>query len=398
LNDLQPRSLKVLDFSTHLSGSVATRILASLGATVVKMEHPKRGDGNRFTEPEIQGEALFHLVLNAEKRSAAFDRRSPEWPAVFAASAKWADVVVVGGSPSEIERRGLDFDAFREANDEIVHCLITGYGERGPWSEVPSHGLNTDALAGLVPLARDDNGMWEVRSDYRSYGTTLAGFNAAIGILEGVRRKNEGLRAQEIAVSIWESAMFWQWRDVSLRANGQGSMTAYRDLGARYGVYLTADELPILVCPIEKKFWEKFCELTGLGHAFASKGSWSRNGMDYGKDDGAERQSIAECIRQQPLAHWVEAFEESGVPYSAIYELDEALASLQATAMEILIPMRVADQTIQIPRVPIRVAGQPPVEEATLPGLGEFTDTFLAQLFPERMEATIANTDNPTGV
>ena len=86
----------VVDFSTHWSGPFASHILTDLGADVVKVENPSIGDGNRGLDPMIDGVGMVHVALNAGTRSLAFDRRSPDWPAVVGALARWADVVIVG--------------------------------------------------------------------------------------------------------------------------------------------------------------------------------------------------------------------------------------------------------------------------------------------------------------
>src|SRR3954454_2122613 len=102
-------SLRVVDFSTHLSGPLATHLLTELGATVVKVENPRTGDGNRAIFEVGGGMGLFHLALNSGARSLAVDRRSELWPEVVAAAARWADVVVVGARPLDARKRGTDF-------------------------------------------------------------------------------------------------------------------------------------------------------------------------------------------------------------------------------------------------------------------------------------------------
>ena len=281
--------VKVLDYSTHLSGPFASRLLAHLGADVVKVENPSRGDGNRNTEPLTRGESVMHLALNPSKRSIAFNWKDPQWPEIFRASAIWSDVVIVGGTPSEVARRGLDFESFVAVNPNIVYCLITGYGDNGPWCESPSHGLNTDVLAGVVPIEVVD-GAPNVRDDFRTSGSTLAGYNAALGILEGLRRRDQGLGPQKVTTSLWESALFWHWRDSTMAANSGDRMTNYRDMGPRYAVYETADERFILLCPIEQKFWQRFCRIAELPAGYEEKGSWHRNGMDYGNEE--DRKSV----------------------------------------------------------------------------------------------------------
>src|SRR5262245_48984534 len=123
---------RVVDFSVHFSGPIASRHLAQLGADVLKVEAPRRGDGNRWDSPKVGDTSALHFYLSAGARSLEFDGRSPEWPALVKAAAEWADVVVVGNTPARAEKLGIDLTTISAHNPEIVYCAITGYGLAGP--------------------------------------------------------------------------------------------------------------------------------------------------------------------------------------------------------------------------------------------------------------------------
>ncbi len=378
--------IKVLDLSSHWSGSVASRHLVHLGADVVKLENPNYGDGNRGLGPYVAGEGMSHIALNAGKRSVAVDRRSADWTETLRRSARWADVVIVGSQPGAARTRGLDFTSFVEMNDRVVYCNISGYGETGPWADFPLHGLNGDVVSGLVPIEMRD-GMPVPRADYRSVGSTLAGIEAAIGILEGLRRRDLGLGAQCVTTSVWESAMFWQWRDVMTMANtGQPSL-AYADLGSRYAMYATADDRVVLVCPIERKFWESFCDILDLPTAWKAEGSWDKSGMDWGHGRTLERATIAERFRQHPLGYWLIHLERGGVPFSPLYTVLEAVDTEQARAVGVMGVTTVNGQDVRVPNIPLHVStsgvtpgAQEPERIPPPPILGADTATFLDDL------------------
>ncbi|MBA2933021.1 CoA transferase [Sphingomonas sp. CGMCC 1.13654] len=380
-----PTQLKVLDVSTHWSGSMASRHLAHLGADVVKLENPKIGDGNRALAPLIANEGMSHLVLNAGKRSVAIDRRSDQWDDVLRRAVEWADIFIVGSQPGIAKRRSLDFEAIAALNPRIVYCNISGYGELGPWADYPLHGLNGDAAAGLVDVAIAD-GLPQAAETYRSVGTSLAGLHAALGILEAVRRRDQGGGAQRVSASVWESSMFWQWRDVTTRLNDGVSAPAYADLGSRYAMYQTADDRVILVCPIERKFWEPFCDLLDLPTDWKVAGDWSASGMDWGKGRIDERRLIAERMRSKPMSEWIAAFDGAGIPFSPLYAVEEAARTPQAGMLSVMARMRLGDRTISVPNVPIHIgdlAGQDPRgrdEIGAAPRLGEHTAEFLREI------------------
>jgi crotonobetainyl-CoA:carnitine CoA-transferase CaiB-like acyl-CoA transferase len=380
---MQPQAgPKIVDFATHFSGPLAAVLLAELGADVIKVENPTVGDGNRGVGPMIAGESMAHIALNRGKRSLAISPHSPQWPDVVRRCAAWADAVIVSGQPAALEKRGLTFEALVDANPQLVYCTVTGYGESGPWREFPSHGLNTDAWAGLVPVDWSDCQPGP-RRDYRSAGTTLAGLHAALGISAALYRRDHGGGPQRVSVSIWESAMWWSWRDVATRSNLGEPWLAYRDLGSRYAMYRTADERAVLVCPAERRFWTAFCELLDLPDQFARRGDWGESGMDWGETYDDERIAIAERIAQRSLDVWADAFARAEIPFAPMLTLDEALASEQARAVGVLAETEVNGQRVTVARTPITIAApDAPQQEPLLPApaLGAHTDELLQEL------------------
>ncbi len=133
----------------------------------------------------------MHVTLGAGARSIAIDKRSPHFGTVVDAAINWADAVVVGARPIDAARMGLDFACVAKVNPDVVYCLISGYGENGPWQDFTAHGQTMDAMAGLVPIEWVD-GTPRTPAGWRSSGTTLAGIYAALGIMYALYRKARG--------------------------------------------------------------------------------------------------------------------------------------------------------------------------------------------------------------
>jgi len=370
--------MRVVDFSTHLSGPLASSLLRDLGAEVVKVEHPRTGDGLRDLPPLIAGVGKYHPAVNAGARSLAVSTRSPHWPEVVAACARWADIVIVGSRPEEARRRGLDFASLCAVSPRLVYCAITGYGTDGPWSGLPAHGQNVDAMAGLLPVEWVD-GQPTTPPGWRSTGTTLAGVFAALGALGGLHRQRVTGQAQFVAVSMWASAMWWSWRDLNLLANNGTRAVDYQSFGSRYAMYATRDGRAILVCPIERKFWERFCDVVGLPEGWRSRGRWGEGShADYGSDD--ERPTIAGALAAHDLAHWVEVLGAADVPFAPVLEVEEAMASAHAEANGVMRPVRVGDQQVVVAASPVRPPAAPDDPVPAAPGIGEHTDELLEEL------------------
>jgi crotonobetainyl-CoA:carnitine CoA-transferase CaiB-like acyl-CoA transferase len=389
------RSPKVADFSTHYSGPVASRHLVQLGADVIKVERPGVGDGNRGLPPiTAHGDSINHLYLNAGTRSLAVHPRSPAWPQVVKALACWADIVLVGNRPQATRARGIDYGTIAGHNDQIVYCLVTGYGLDGPLADAPAHGLQMDLQAGAVPIAWVD-GNPAPAPHYRSVGTTLAGIEAALGCLAALHRRDQGLGAQFVHVSVWESALAWQWRDLVTHANTGRPWTAYADLGPRYRMYAGSDGVPLLVCPMEKHFWERFCDVLGLPGSARSRGDWS-GGSDYGAAYEGEFELIKERMATRPAAEWHRRLEAADVPTAQVVEWDEAMYSEHAMANGAMAEYQHHGRTVPTPTAAVSVTSgvAPDADDSELarhhqakgdglsapPELGEHTLEVLREL------------------
>jgi len=374
----RPGLLKVVDFTRYMPGPVASRLLRDLGADVIKVENPKTGDATRGFYPYIHGEGLFHVSLNPGIRSLAMSSRAPEWTQVIHALARWADVMLVGGLPEGLQKLGIDFDALCKVNPRIVHCNVTGYGEEGPLRALPAHGLNPDAYAGIVPLEWRD-GLPFPHAAYHSAGAPLAGVFAALGILAALRRRDASGEPQRLSVSLFGAAIWWNWRNVGTFANLGENWFSYGTFGGRYATYETSDRKIILVCPIEKVFWQTFCTILGLPDEWKERGKWGRNEMDHGMDYPWERAEIATRIREKPRDHWEQEFVRAKIPFACVLTLEETLQSEQVRATGAMREVSVHGQKARIPSMPVHFAGAQE-EILSTPDLGEHTEEILAEL------------------
>ncbi len=356
------RGPRVADFSTHFSGPVCSRQMVQLGADVIKIEHPVYGDGNRSFPPLFEGDGLHHLHLNVGTRSFALEPGTAEWTRGVQAIATWADVVIVGNRPLTAARLGIDFASLQRINPELVYCLITGYGLEGEWAGLPAHGLNMDALAGTLALEWPE-ATPRVPHDYRSVGTTLAGIQAALGIYAALDRRHRGEGGQVVHVSIWEAALSWMWRDLVTHANTGRSWTAYQDLGSRYAVYATADAKAILVCPIEKRFWEKFCDVLELPPDLRARGDW-RSGTDAGAAYASmgEREQIQQRLRTRNAADWIARLVAADIPVAPVLDWREAMHSPHAEANGVMTRYGLHGHEVEVPTTPVSITSAAELE------------------------------------
>jgi crotonobetainyl-CoA:carnitine CoA-transferase CaiB-like acyl-CoA transferase len=376
-------TFKVADFSTHLSGPTASLFLRAAGAEVVKIENPRFGDGNRWMDssPQVGGGSIYHHAINWGAKSIAVDPQSDAWPEWVRALTQWADVVIVGGRPSDASRLGLDADTVQGINDQIIYCHISGYGDRGPWLERTAHGQNPDALAGLVDVMRTASGGFEPVG-WRPAGTSFAGVCAALGILGALYHREVTGHPLTVRTSLWEAALWWNWRELTAQATVGEKWGVVKDFGSRYAIYRTADDRPILLAPIEQKFWEAFCDAAGLTD-LRYRGDWSTR-YDFGsaERESAERTQIAEIIAAKTLDEWISILEETRVPFCEVLEASRVLETEQLRSIEMLVEIPGTDFVALRP--PVRLTGDETLEAIAarrrLPGLGEHTEEFRRRL------------------
>lgn len=387
---------RIVDFSTHLSGPLASRELVHLGADVIKVERPVHGDGNRALGAQVAGASGVHHAVSAGTRSLVLDRRSPQWRPVVDALVASADAVIVGARPEDAADRGLDFERLREVNPRIVYCAITGYGESGPWAARPAHGLQPDLMAGVVAVQHPD-GLPAVPEGYKAHGTALAGLWAAVGILSGLLRREREPGAHYVSVSIWEAALAWMWREGVNELNGLPQRASFQDLGSRYRLYEGSDGAAVLVCPIEQKYWVRFVDALGLPDALKAVGSWE-GGIDHGHGRVDEAAAIAARIATRPAAEWEDLLASAGVPVALVRDVLQAYRSPQADARGAVATVLADDgSAIGLPVPPLSVLEVGPADDpstaalaarhrcrasglAPAPALGQHGEQILAEL------------------
>ena len=269
------QGLRIIECS-QLGPAAITGPLVDLGAEVIKVEPPSGDYGREMTWPIVEGVSLLHLHVNRGKRSLVLDLRTEQGVEAFKELAKDADAVIEAMRPGGLERRGVGYTQLREVNPRIVFCTISGYGMTGPYRDLPSHGIAYDTWAGIVNVARDEDGFTYL-PEHVSIGINAGPLYGALGILAGVMRARstgEGCHL-EIAQSDAAAAVDWlrseTWKAYERpesevtgnKADGyerRAPGTAGMKEGVRYQVYETSDGRYVLFMASEQAFWRNFCQ------------------------------------------------------------------------------------------------------------------------------------------
>ena len=207
-------------------------------------------------------------------------------------------------------------------------------------------------------------------------------------MLAAVNARDRGAdHAQYLSVSLWHAAMWWSWRDTTMLANTGERWVDYTDLGSRYSLYETADDRVLLLAPIERKFWEPFCDIVGLPDEFKQRGDWAASGMEFGKGEAfePERREIARRVRERALEAWIPHFQRAEIPFAPVLTVQEALESDHAAANGIVRDTHLNGRSLKFPTSPVRIARDdagftPPAPTAAPPRIGEHTEELLREL------------------
>ena len=257
------QDIRVLDLSRLLPGPFCTRLFADMGADVIKIEEPVKGDYSRDFVPRRGDFACWFMEVNRNKKSMALDLKQEEDRKIFLELAKTAHVVVESYRPGVMEKLGVDFATVKKVNPKIVYCSITGYGKQGPLVKQADHDIGYQSLAGLISLSGEKDGKPSIPGVLAAdmQASALAGMSI-LAALRHAERTGEG---QEISISLFDiclalvpgvSATYFGNGFVNVRGNNWLS-----GANPNYNVYRTKDGRYMSVGCLEEKFWAKLCKV-----------------------------------------------------------------------------------------------------------------------------------------
>jgi formyl-CoA transferase len=217
----------VIDLSRVLAGPYCTQILGDLGATVIKVEQPGKGDDTRqFGPPYIAGESAYYLGLNRNKHSITLDFNAPEDKQRLLDLISTATVLVENFRPGTLERQGLGYETLRTLNPSLIYCSISGYGQTGPYVSRPGYDFVAQAESGIMAVTGEIDG--EPQRVGVPIADISAGMFACMAILAALHVRDRSGRGQHIDISLLESA-------VSLLSNVSSNHLISGEEAERYG-------------------------------------------------------------------------------------------------------------------------------------------------------------------
>lgn len=371
----------ILDLSVMTAGPVSTMLLGDLGADVIKVEEPKRGDlardlGNQF----VNGESVQFLSQNRNKRSLRLDLKSPAGRAVFLRLAKNADVIVENFRPGTVDRLGIGYDAVVAVNPKIIYASASAFGQSGPYAAWPANAPIVQAVAGLMDMTGEPGGL-PVR-----VGAPLPDFGAAAMLAFGIstallHRERTGV-GQQLDTSLLAAALFStiprdgetmrSGKSPARLGSGHPTMVPYRNYEGSDGAYFFA------ACFTEK-FWTNLCG--ALGKLELATDERFNNNTRRTANRHLIDAILEDAFVTQPAAHWVKTLSDADVPCALVQDYHTALTTdPQVRHIGAVVHMThpVAGELTNLAN-PVNLHGTPAQMRRPPPVLGEHTEEVLAE-------------------
>ena len=325
------QDIRVLDMSRLLPGPFCTRLFADMGADVIKIEEPVKGDYSRDFVPRRGDFACWFMEVNRNKKSVALDLKNEEERRLFLELAKTAQVVVESYRPGVMKKLGVDFETVKQVNPKIVYCSITGYGKQGPLVKQADHDIGYQSLAGLISLSGEKDGKPSIPGVLAAdmQASAMAGMSI-LAALHHAERTGEG---QEISLSLFDtclalvpgvSATYFGNGFVNMRGNNWLS-----GANPNYNVYRTKDGRYMSVGCLEEKFWKNLCGV--LERPDLIPVIQDETKYPWLKDE------LTAIIATKTMEEWVELAKGSDSCFAPVLNYDEALATGQAMADEMVL-------------------------------------------------------------
>lgn len=366
------QGIRILDLSWLLPGPYATMLLADLGAEVIKVEQPGRGDYAREMMPEM------FRAINPNKKSIALNLKDPGGCRLFYRLCATADIIIESFRPGVVKRLKVDYDTVKQYNPGIVYCSISGYGQDGPYASHPSHDITCLALSGGLSIPGDFNSP-PVRSGIPLADIAASMFSALSisAALIGQLRHGGG---SHIDISMTDSIISW----VGVRAGKylyEGITPEANEmphLSPTNRIFPTKDGRYLAIGAVEEVFWRKLCGALGREEWLADERFLT---VEKRKENwSALITLLEEVFRNMTLAECGELFAGTDLTWNPVYNISEAFSDPHIRHRGIIQEVDEGGKKVKRVRFPGKFSAFSPEAGSPVPSLGQHTESLLKEL------------------
>ena len=368
--------LVVLDLTRLQPGNYATMVMGDLGADVIKVEEPGRGDYVRWTPPMVGEMSAMHRVLNRNKRSVTLNLKKPEGADLLMKMVAGADVLIESFRPGVMDRLGVGFERLSEHSPGLVYAAITGYGQDGPYKDRAGHDLNYLAYGGVLGTGGPKDGPPTLPSV--QIADLSGAMMAVIGVMGALYRRNVTGKGDFIDVGMMDVAISWLALHVGpwfagapQLQRGQGYLNGGFPF---YRVYECSDGKHISVGALEPQFWSALCNALELPELIGDQFT-----------DEARRDEVHKILEEKFLSktrdEWSALLSELDTCVAPINDFEEMAIDPQVVARQMMAPAPIdGAPSWKDLGVAVKLKRNPGSLNLPAPGLGEHNDEVYGHL------------------
>jgi formyl-CoA transferase/CoA:oxalate CoA-transferase len=383
----------VVDLSRVLAAPFCTMLAADMGARVIKIEHPDRGDDTRAWGPPFdQGESAYFLSINRNKESVALDFKKPEGRVLLESIVERADVLVENFRPGTLERLGLDYASLSKRFPTLIYVSVSGFGHTGPRREEGGYDAIAQAEGGLMSITGVPDGP-PVRLGV-AIADIVAGMYAFQGLLLALRARDRTGKGQHVDIGLLDSAAsvltYQAARYFSTGESAERSGNQHRAI-APYDTFHTSDGV-IALAVGNDALWQRLCDVFERADLAADERFSTNAGRVTHRD--ALKPLLESLFQPRELQPTLATLRQAGIPCGAVRSVEEVMKDPQITAREMV-------QTVTHPTigeletlgVPTKLSDTPGSVRTAPPRLGEHTRAVLQDelgITDEKLESLVA--------
>jgi CoA:oxalate CoA-transferase len=372
--------IRVLDLTRVLAGPYASMVLGDLGADVIKIETPHGGDDSRGFGPFLNGESVYFISINRNKRSLSLNLKTETGKEVFRKLVQNADIILENFRPGTMERLGLGYDELTKINPRIIYAASSGFGHTGPFSNRAAYDLIVQGMGGIMSLtgAEEDEIPTRVGA---SIGDITAGLFTTIGILAALHHRTITGYGQKVDVAMLDCQVAILENAIARYAvTGKSpKATGNRHPSITPFAVFKASDGYVVIAAGNDQLWRKWCAVVERPE-LANDERFVTNSART--DNWTELEPIMQqIVEMKTVGEWLVILEEAGIPASPINDVEKVVQHPQVLARDMIVHQEhpVAGH-VMMPGIPIKLSDTPGSIDIPAPALGEHTDMILQQL------------------
>lgn len=361
--------IKVIDLTRQLAGPFATMTLSDLGAEVIKVEMPGKGDDARYYNPVVNGESYYFMSINRGKKGVTLNLKDRRGQDILRSLLATADVLVENFRPGVMENLGLSYSELEKINPQLIYACVTGFGHNGPYRYKPAYDMIVQGYGGIMSVTGQPDGP-PTRVGI-SIGDIAAGMyltNAILGALIARQRNGKG---DFLDVAMLDCQMAIMEHHVARYQAGELPVP----IGNRHASIMPFQSFPskdgyVIVCAANQKQWEDYCR--ALNHPeLINDSRFLDNGLRC-KNYTVLNAILAEIMGQKTTTEWILILEKADVPVAPVLNVAQLVDNEQIKARDMVasfVHSRMGK--VYAPSCPIKSQNYPHVAATPHPLLGE---------------------------